>query len=54
VANVARVDVEEFLELAGAIPLKPDFQEYDLEDANTALVEMKQQKIRGAKVLRVG
>lgn len=54
VANVARIDVEEFLELAGAIPLKPDFQEYDLKDANTALVEMKQQKIRGAKVLRIG
>lgn len=54
VANVARRDVKEFLELAAAIPLKPDFQEYDLADANTALIEMKQQKIRGAKVLRIG
>lgn len=54
VANVARIDVEEFLELAGAIPIKPDFQEYDLKDANTALVDLKQQRIRGAKVLRIG
>lgn len=54
VANVSRRDVKEFLELAGAIPLKPDFQEYALEDANSALLEMKQQKIRGAKVLRIG
>jgi propanol-preferring alcohol dehydrogenase len=54
VANVARSDVREFLELAGAIPIKPDFQEYELEEANVALMELKQRKIRGAKVLRMG
>jgi propanol-preferring alcohol dehydrogenase len=54
VANVARCDVREFLELAGEIPIKPDFQEYELEAANTALVELKERKIRGAKVLRIG
>jgi len=53
VANVARNDVKEFLELAGKIPIKPEYQEYELEDANVALLELKQRKIRGAKVLRM-
>ncbi len=53
VANVSRTDVSEFLQLAAAIPLKPEFQEYALEDANQALVELKERKIRGAKVLRI-
>lgn len=53
VANVARSDVKEFLELAAAIPIKPEYQEYSLEDANVALLELKNRKIRGAKVLRI-
>ena len=53
VANVTRTDVREFLQLAAEANIKPEFQEYDLEDANTALLEMKQGKIRGAKVLRI-
>jgi len=53
VANVTRVDVREFLELAAQAGIKPEFQEYDLRDANQALLEMKQGKIRGAKVLKV-
>jgi propanol-preferring alcohol dehydrogenase len=53
VANVARRDVSEFLKLAADIPFKPEYQEFSLEDANTALVELKQRKIRGAKVLRL-
>jgi propanol-preferring alcohol dehydrogenase len=53
VANVTRRDVSEFLRLAAEIPIKPEVQEYALEDANTALVELKTRKIRGAKVLRV-
>ncbi len=54
VANVARKDVEEFLALAAAIPLRPVVQEYKLEEANTALLELKERKIRGAKVLKIG
>jgi propanol-preferring alcohol dehydrogenase len=54
VANVTRRDVAEFLELAEQIPIKPEVQEYRLEDANQALAELKQRKIRGAKVLRLG
>lgn len=51
VANVARKDVEEFLALAASIPLRPEVQEYKLAEANTALLELKERKIRGAKVL---
>ena len=53
VANVARRDVREFLELAATIPIKPEVQEFRLEDANEALIELKEGKIRGAKVLRM-
>ncbi len=53
VANVTRQDVREFLQLAAEANIKPEFQEYELKDANTALREMKQGKIRGAKVLVV-
>jgi propanol-preferring alcohol dehydrogenase len=54
VANVARSDVREFLELAAEIPIQPEVQEFTLEEANRALVELKTRKIRGAKVLRIG
>ena len=53
VANVSRTDVSEFLELAARIPIKPEFQEFPLEEANQALLELKERKIRGAKVLRI-
>lgn len=53
VANVTRADVREFLRLAAEAGIKPEFQEYELKDANQALLEMKQGKIRGAKVLRI-
>lgn len=53
VANVARRDVSEFLELADEMGIKPEVQEFPLEEANTALVELKTRKIRGAKVLRI-
>lgn len=53
VANVERKDVIEFLELAAKIPIKPEFQEYKPEHANIALLELKERKIRGAKVLRI-
>jgi propanol-preferring alcohol dehydrogenase len=53
VANVTRFDVREFLRLAAEIPLRPEVQEYPLEDANQALRELKAKKIRGAKVLRM-
>jgi propanol-preferring alcohol dehydrogenase len=53
VANVARRDVSEFLKLAAEIPIRPEAQEFALEDANQALSEMKAGNIRGAKVLKI-
>ena len=53
VANVTRNDILEFLKVAAEIPLKPEFQEFPLNEANKALIELKERKIRGAKVLRV-
>lgn len=54
VANVARQDVLEFLSLAARIPIKPEVQTYPLERANEALMELKQGRIKGAKVLVMG
>jgi alcohol dehydrogenase, propanol-preferring len=53
VANITRADVREFLQLAAEADIKPEFQEYELEQANQALLELRQGKIRGAKVLRL-
>jgi len=54
VANVARSDVAEFLALAAQIPIRPQVQVYDLEQANQALCDLKRGGGRGAKVLRIG
>lgn len=53
VANVTRQDVRELLQLAAEANIKPEYQEYELKDANRALTEIKQGKIRGAKVLTI-
>jgi propanol-preferring alcohol dehydrogenase len=53
VANVTRKDVSEFLQLAAQMHIKPEIEEYELTDANRALLELKTKKIRGAKVLRI-
>jgi len=51
VANVSSNDIREFLLLADKMQIKPETEEYPLEDANIALMELKNRKIRGAKVL---
>jgi alcohol dehydrogenase, propanol-preferring len=51
VANITRSDIEEFLQIAGRMELKPLIQTYSLEEANTALYELKQGKTAGTKVL---
>ena len=53
VANVTRQDAIEFLPLAAQIGVKPEVQEFELKDANRALVLLKQGKIHGAAVLRI-
>lgn len=54
IANITRSDVQEFLSLAGQIPVVPEVQEFPLEEANDALIQLKQGKIKGAAVLRAG
>lgn len=53
VANSTRKDAEDLLELAGEIPIRAEVQEFPLEEANRALLLLKQGKIQGAGVLRV-
>ena len=53
VANVTGKDVSEFLVLAAKAKIRPNFQVYPLEEANKALLELKEQHVRGAKVLQI-
>jgi propanol-preferring alcohol dehydrogenase len=53
VANVARRDIAEFLDLAARIPIFPEVEEYAFADANRALAELKAGIIHGAKVLMI-
>jgi len=45
--------VVEFLKIASEIPIRPEVQEYPLEEANRAIVDLKGGSVRGAKILRV-
>lgn len=51
VANITGRDIAEFLPLAAAIPIRPTVTTYALEDANRALRELREGRIKGAKVL---
>ena len=53
VANVARQDAVEFLPLAARVGIKPEVQEFPLEQANEALLLLKQGKMHGAGVLKI-
>ncbi len=53
VANLTRRDAEEFLGLAGAIPIRTEVEVFPLEEANAVLERLKASQIRGAAVLRV-
>jgi len=53
VANITRKDVQDFLPLAAEIPIIPEVREFGLEEANEALLLLKQGKIQGAAVLRI-
>ena len=53
VANITRKDLQEFLPLAAKIPIIPEVQEFKLEEANRALISLKQGRIQGAGVLRI-
>lgn len=53
VANVTHRDIEEFLPIAGEIPLRVEVQSYPLEQANQALNDLRAGHVRGAKVLMI-
>ena len=53
VANVTATDVREFLSIAEKMDMKPEVQLYPFEEANKALMDIKQRRIRGAKVLQI-
>ena len=53
VANITRKDAQDFLPLAAGIPIIPEVQEFKLEEANEALILLKQGRIQGAAVLRI-
>jgi propanol-preferring alcohol dehydrogenase len=51
VANFTRQDARELLELAGKIPLKPEYERHPLADANVALGRLSRGEVKGAAVL---
>ncbi len=53
VANVTRRDAEEFLPLAARIPIRPTVEEYPMNQANEALLLLKQGKLHAAAALRL-
>jgi propanol-preferring alcohol dehydrogenase len=54
VANLTRRDGEEFLALAPRIPVRTEVEVFALADANEALSGLRDGRIRGAAVLRIG
>ena len=51
VANMARADARDFLQLAARIGLRPSSTAFPLERANEALAELKADRIDGAAVI---
>lgn len=53
VANICRRDIEEFLKIAGEIPIRSEIKEFKLEEASEALIALKYGRYRGAGVLKI-
>jgi propanol-preferring alcohol dehydrogenase len=51
VANLTRQDAREFLALAATAPIRVHAQRYDLDEANRALSDLREGRIKGAAVL---
>jgi propanol-preferring alcohol dehydrogenase len=54
VANLTRGDGEEFIALAPQVPVQTEIQVYPLSEANRALDDMRNGRVRGTAVLKVG
>ncbi len=53
VANITRLDIAEFLQAAAEYSISPEVETFSLQQANRALVELKREPVRGAKVLLI-
>lgn len=53
VKNFTRSDADEFLRVAGEIPVETTVEEFPLEEARTALRRLKHSEIDGSAVLRI-
>jgi propanol-preferring alcohol dehydrogenase len=53
VANLTRLDGEEFLAVAPHVPVRTEVTIYSLEDANMALEDLRAGRFRGSAVLRI-
>jgi len=53
VANFTRQDAEQFLPLAGEIPVRTEIEVFPLERANEVLQRLKRSEVRGAAVLTI-
>jgi propanol-preferring alcohol dehydrogenase len=53
VANLTRLDGEEFLDLAPQVPIRTRVEVHPLEAANEALASIRDGSLQGAAVLRV-
>ncbi len=51
VANITRLDIAEFLQAAAEFSITAEVETFPLQQANRALVELKREPVRGAKVL---
>ena len=54
VANLTREDGEEFIELVSRVPVRTETNAYPLEEANSALEDLRAGRFRGAAVLTIG
>ena len=53
VANLTRLDGEEFMALAPQVPVRTEIAEYPLESANQALDDLREGRVTGAAVLSI-
>ncbi|MGD8727719.1 MAG: alcohol dehydrogenase catalytic domain-containing protein, partial [Gemmatimonadales bacterium] len=54
IANLTRQDGEEFFQIAPQVPVRSQVQPYTLEQAETALTDLRDGKVQGAAVLEIG
>ena len=53
IANLTRLDGEEFLEIAPRVPVKTEIETFQLEQANTALDRFRSGQLKGTAVLTI-